>query len=88
VLALKGNQGTLYDDVKLYFEDSGLLSKCEYHRTTEKARSGLEEQEYWQIEDIERLAEKKEWGGLKSIAMTKNTVTFSYVCRKYFVKIY
>jgi predicted transposase YbfD/YdcC len=27
VLALKGNQGTLHDDVKLYFEDEELLGK-------------------------------------------------------------
>lgn len=27
VLALKGNQGTLYDDVKLYFSDEEFLKK-------------------------------------------------------------
>jgi predicted transposase YbfD/YdcC len=75
VLALKGNQGTLHDDVKLYFEDSELLSKCGYHKTVEKARSGVEKREYWQTCDIEWLSQKKEWTGLKSIAMTRNTIT-------------
>ena len=75
VLALKGNQGTLHEDVKLYFADRDLLGKCEYHRTIEKARGGLEQREYWQTDDIEWLPQKKEWLGLRSIAMTKNTVT-------------
>jgi len=75
VLALKGNQGTLFEDVKLYFADSEFLSKCAYHRTIEKARGGFEEREYWQTDDIEWLPQKKEWAGLKSIAVTRNTIT-------------
>jgi len=75
VLALKGNQGTLHDDVRLYFEDQEFLSKCEYFKTVEKARSGVEKREYWQTEDISWLSQKKEWLGLKSIAVTKNTIT-------------
>jgi len=75
VLALKGNQGTLHEDVKLYFADRDFLSKCAYHSTVEKARGGLEKREYWQTEDIDWLPQKKEWVGLKSIAMTRNTIT-------------
>jgi predicted transposase YbfD/YdcC len=74
VLALKGNQGTLHEDVKLYFEDSALLSECEYNKTIEKARGGTEQREYWQTEDINWLARRKDWAGLKSIAMTRNTI--------------
>jgi predicted transposase YbfD/YdcC len=75
VLALKGNQGTLHEDVKLYFADSEFLRNCAYHRTVEKARGGLEQREYWQTDEISWLTQKKEWAGLKSIAMTKNTIT-------------
>ena len=75
VLALKGNQGTLHEDAKLYFADGEFMSKCAYHRTVEKARGGLEQREYWQTDDIEWLPQRKEWSGLKSIAMTKNTIT-------------
>jgi predicted transposase YbfD/YdcC len=74
VLALKGNQGGLYDDVKLYFEDNELLNKCEYHKTREKARGGIELREYWQTDNIGWLTQKKDWAGLKSIAMTRNTI--------------
>jgi len=75
MLALKGNQGTLYEDVKLYFGEAGLLSKCEYYKTVQKARGGVEKREYWQTEDIQWLSQKKDWAGLRSIAMTRNTIT-------------
>jgi predicted transposase YbfD/YdcC len=75
VLALKRNQESLYDDVVMYFEDTGLLSKCDYHKTVEKARGCIEQREYWQTDDIGWLPQKKDWAGLKSIAMTRNTIT-------------
>ena len=73
VLALKGNQGSLHEDVKLYFEDAALLSKCDYVKKAEKAHGGIEKREYWQTEDIAWLPQKKDWAGLKSIAMTRTT---------------
>ena len=74
VLALKGNQGTLHEDVKLYFEDVDLRANCAYFKTGEKARGGVEKREYWQTEDIAWLPQMKDWPGLKSIAMTRNTI--------------
>jgi len=74
MIALKGNQGTLHEDVKLYFGDHELLKKCEYHKTSEKARGGLELREYWQTDNISWLPQLKQWRGLKSIVMTRNTV--------------
>ena len=74
MLALKGNQESLHDDTKLYFADPELLSKCAYHKTTEKARGGIEKREYWQTDNIDWLSQKKDWAGLKSIAMTRNTI--------------
>jgi predicted transposase YbfD/YdcC len=75
VLALKGNQGTLHEDVHQYFDDPALLSACAYTKTVEKARSGIEIREYWQTDDIAWLSHKKNWAGLQSIAMTRNTIT-------------
>ena len=74
VLALKGNQGTLHEDVQFYFSDPELLVGCAYTSTKEMARGSIELREYWQTEDIAWLSQKKEWVGLKSIAMTKNTI--------------
>jgi predicted transposase YbfD/YdcC len=75
VLAVKGNQGTLLEDIRQYFENPALLRECAYHKTIEKARSSIEQREYWQTDDIGWLPQKKEWTGLKSIAMTRNTIT-------------
>ena len=74
MLGLKGNQGSLHEDVKLYFEDPQLLATCAYHKVIEKARSTVETREYWQTDDIKWLEPKKAWAGLKSIVMTKNTI--------------
>jgi len=40
----------------------------------EKARGCVEKREYWQTEDIAWLPQKKNWMGLKSIAMARNTI--------------
>ena len=74
VLALKKNHGDLHEDVSFYFSDPDQLSKSAYKKTVEKARGGIEKREYWQTDDIAWLHQKKEWSGLKSIAMTRNTI--------------
>lgn len=68
-------QPSLYKDVELYFNDSQLLSKCAYTKTVEKARGAIEKREYWQTDDIAWLSQRKKWIGLRSIAMTRNTIT-------------
>jgi len=75
VLALKGNQGTLFEDTALYFADKEILAGCSYHKTIEKARGGVEICEYWHTDEISWLSQRKNWAGLKSIAMTRNTIT-------------
>lgn len=75
VLALKGNQGSLLEDVKLYFSEGEFLEKSAYKKTIEKARGKREKREYWQTDEISWLSQKKEWWGLKSIILTRNTVT-------------
>ncbi len=46
VLALKGSQGTLYDDIKLYFSGADLLTGCSYTKVIEKARGGIEKRPF------------------------------------------
>lgn len=78
VLALKGNQGTLYTEVKEYFSDSEFLAHIEqngtYKRTKEKAHGQIEIREYYQTENIRWLSQKKHWKGLRSIGMEKKTL--------------
>lgn len=76
VLALKGNQGTLHEDVKLFLMDNKeeLKNSGNYYRTVEKAHSQIEIREYYQTEDIKWLSQKKNWKGLKSIGMEEKTI--------------
>lgn len=75
VLALKANQGSLLEDVRTYFSDQEFLGKCAYKKKVEKARGKIEKREYWQTEDVSWLSQKKEWSGLRSMILTRNTVT-------------
>ncbi len=78
VLALKGNQGGLYEEVKLYFSDAGIKQdireKKGYAITVEKAHGQLEKREYYQTEDIKWLPQRKEWKGIKSIGIVEKTI--------------
>lgn len=89
VLALKANQGNLLEDVRLYFSEDSFLKKCAYKKTVEKARGKTEKREYWQTEDISWLNQRKEWSGLKTIILTRNTVTGDggeeYTEERYFI---
>lgn len=71
VLALKGNQKSLYQEVKEYFEEEGFREEIKkdggYRKTQEKAHGQIETREYYQTEDIRWLSRKSEWRGLKSI---------------------
>ena len=78
VLALKRNQTTLHEDVKLFFgdEDEKRIIQAEggYKRTIEKAHGQIEIREYYQTEKIGWLSQKKEWKGIKSIGMEEKTI--------------
>lgn len=78
VLALKKNQGNLYEDVSLYMRDEeekrNMREVGNYKRTVEKARSQIEIREYYQTEKIGWLSQRKEWKGLKSIGMEEKTI--------------
>lgn len=78
VLALKKNQGNLYEDVSLYLKDEEEKKKIRdagnYKRTIEKARSQIEIREYYQTDKISWLSQKREWKGLKSIGMEEKTI--------------
>ena len=78
VLALKGNQAGLHDDVQTYFEDAEFVKKLEesgcYRKTREKAHSQIETREYYQTDDIGWLPQRKNWKGIKTIGMERKTI--------------
>ncbi len=76
VLALKGNQGTLNDDIDLYFQDAVeqefSIALFDYHKTVDKDHGRIEIRECWVTDDIEWLSMKDQWVNLQSICMMKN----------------
>ena len=78
VFGLKGNQGTLHDDVKCYLDDA--LSngfKCEFDRyeTFEKDHGRIERSVTHVCEDIRWLKKHHDWDGLSSIAVVDSERT-------------
>ena len=78
VLAVKGNQGTLHQDILEYFAIEEELQKIKdqgnYKRTKEKKRSQIETREYYQTDSIKWLEDRERWSKLKSIGMVKTTI--------------
>jgi predicted transposase YbfD/YdcC len=79
VLAVKGNQGTLHDDIKLYFDDAEKNNfkgiKSSYHKTLDKDHGRIEKREYWTVSDIGWLYKKEQWKDVASIGMVKSERT-------------
>jgi len=76
VLALKGNQGSLFEDVKGLFDraqESGFAG-CDYHRTEEKGHGRVEVRERWTSSAPEYLAcirNLEDWEGLQTVIMVR-----------------
>src|SRR6266566_7558007 len=77
-LALKDNQGNLYDEVQATFtmaeQEAFATVTCESDRTVEKGHGRLEIREDWTIGDpaiVEYLDPEKRWKGLRGIGMVR-----------------
>ena len=76
VAPVKGNQGSLEENIKLYFEDKELFNAAKeknYYCVQEKLHGTVEKREYIFTDDIEWIYKKKEWKGLKSIGVAIRT---------------
>ena len=79
VLALKGNKGTLYEDVVDYFDEKRIeqiIAKNElYKKTVDKAHSCIETREYFLILDIDYIKKNKgiNYNKLTSIGLVRKT---------------
>jgi predicted transposase YbfD/YdcC len=76
VLALKGNQGTLRDDVEEFFTEqkANEYADCtpSRHETLEKSHGRIETRTVTVVGDIEWLKERHPWTGLTSIVMVES----------------
>jgi predicted transposase YbfD/YdcC len=78
VLALKANQGTLYQDVVDLFADvltpQGADLLHDYYPTEDTGHGRVERRQYWTIADPEVIAylnAKEAWSGLRSVGMVE-----------------
>ncbi len=70
VLALKGNQPLLSQEVAGYFDDalrSGVV--LSHHQSVDKGHGRLETRRVWTSTDLDWMSESKRWRGLRCIAM-------------------
>ena len=82
VLSLKKNQGTLYEDVELFFKEEvlpqpkdELKEKQQYFHTLDKDHGRLEKREYYVIDDIDWLSQRSAWPELQGIGLSVLTRT-------------
>ena len=74
VLALKANQGIMYQEVSEYFHDNDLLKELEYYSETEKSHSKFIKREYYMTKHINWITNYKEWKNIKSIGYERKTI--------------
>lgn len=70
VLALKGNQGTLHDEVSEFFDDAlvrGLKAPRDTDTTVDKDHGRIEERTAWLSSDVDWLRDCQQWAGLSGI---------------------
>ena len=74
VISLKGNQGTLHQDVIDYFSNKKLLNSCNSSEEHDKGHGRIEQRIAHSCDDIEWLQSNHNWPGLKSIGVVKSSV--------------
>jgi predicted transposase YbfD/YdcC len=77
ILALKGNQGSLKDDVKLFIEEQKALdfkdTKVSRDTTVDGDHGRIETREITVVHEVGWLQERHDWPGLKSIVVVEST---------------
>ena len=91
VLALKGNQSTLQEDVRMFMDDliaRDRRQQCDYYETIEKSHGRIEIRKCWSCWDIDWLIHRHDWAGLSSISAVECTRKLngkSSTERRYFI---
>ncbi len=75
VLALKGNQETLYEEVKDYFAYAEQRHfqgiSYSYHETLDADHGRIERRRYWTTDQLDWLEVRADWAGLRIIGMVE-----------------
>ena len=67
VLALKGNQGSLFEDAKLYLDDPEAADNCQTFQSVDADHGRIETRTAVISDDIDWLQERHHWPGLGAI---------------------
>lgn len=75
VLALKGNQGTVHDDVQFYFAEARRTGfkgiGYDFHETVDGDHGRIETRRYYTVTDLEGLRHRDQWSGWNMIGMVE-----------------
>ena len=92
VLALKANQPTLYEEVRLFLDDAiatgGKGVALAFHQSTEGDHGRIETRRCWVTPDVDWFEDRAQWKGLKSLAAVEceRSVGDKTTCeRRYFI---
>jgi predicted transposase YbfD/YdcC len=76
ILALKGNQEHLHDDVKqvfqTLFQQETLASTLDYYETADTGHGRVEVRRYWTTSAVETLRTKEQWRGLQTLGLIES----------------
>jgi predicted transposase YbfD/YdcC len=73
VLALKGNQGTAFAEIKTFLDDA-VRNKAKHlagQETIDKGHGRIETRRFWQTEEIGWFADRLAWEGLRSVGLVE-----------------
>lgn len=91
VLAVKGNQGTLHEEVREFFDDVSvgrLDAELDHDHTVEKDHGRIEERTVWVSRDVDWLRDTREWEGLSGLVAVQSKRTIdgqTTTERRYFI---
>lgn len=76
VLALKGNQGNLFDDVQQIFEQAQAQDfqgiEHDFYQTIDAGHGRIEKRRCWSLGQVEYLIDAEQWSQFTSIAMVES----------------
>jgi len=81
VLALKGNQETVHDEVKRYMDDAvdqwtkapASVPALDYYETVEKDHGRIETRRFWQSDRVDWFADRGQWEKLGGFGLVEST---------------
>jgi predicted transposase YbfD/YdcC len=92
VLALKGNQGNLHEDVQELFTSASEQNfkniEHQFYKTVEKGHGRMENRRYWTMDNTEHLIGAKKWRNLRSVGMVESQRTVNGITsteRRYYL---